>query len=793
MARARRLKVSTKKSPASDLNPAPVTDGSKETLGRLLLAGLLLVAGVWWLSYFLSAAPIRWGLLNLLVTPESLVSTWFGNFSQSLAFSDRITIVLVAAVLLAASYELGRLCLWQLKVADLLTEVERTALSIGVGLNVISLYTLIVGLAGLLQPGWLMVGPIALAAIVTGCRVAIAIKCRWFSRIAGEQQSVSAEGLAFDRSAIALAVVAIAFITIALIGGVLPPSDFDVREYHLQVPKEWWQAGRISFLPHNVYGNMPLGAEMQALAAMSFMPNSDAWWFGALAGKLTMACFVPLTAALLYSAGVRWFSSSAGLWAAAIYVSHPWMVHTSTSGLNEPAVAFYALAALYVLCVSSLRPGVVVLSGFLAGAAAACKYPAVVFVVLPLTTLLFLCPEQPSYAFPSAKQLLFGFVGSLRRARRWCLAGAFTLGVLLGCGPWYAKNAALTGNPVYPLAYVVFGGESRTPEKNARWERAHQVPRTAEGQVYSAAQLLGSLRELFITGRYASPLLLPLLLLAGGLALVRSYGDRQSNALGFDDSWFALCAVCLLFVITAVWWLATHRIERFWLPALPIAALFAAQGITLLHATYVRRSLIALVVVGLVYCAIVDASPMVGDNRWFVSLDALRVDEAPTVSHSRVSLLQRWLNENTEPGKSVLLVGDAAPFDLSPPTYYNTCFDNCLLADWTIGRSKPERQQALNSRNIQFVAVSWSEIGRYLSPGNYGYDPRWTPEVLNELIEQRILIPVVEVSDDGSTMVPARTSIASLVDLRNTIYRVSESESTKRTSQPTSTTARLGR
>ena len=41
----------------------------------------------------------------------------------------------------------------------------------------------------------------------------------------------------------------------------LPPVDFDVREYHLQAPKEFFQPGRISFLPHNVYANMPLGAE----------------------------------------------------------------------------------------------------------------------------------------------------------------------------------------------------------------------------------------------------------------------------------------------------------------------------------------------------------------------------------------------------------------------------------------------------------------------------------------------------------------------------------------------------
>ena len=47
-----------------------------------------------------------------------------------------------------------------------------------------------------------------------------------------------------------------------ILGSMLPAIDFDVLEYHLQGPKEYFQAGRIAFLPHNVYTNMPFGVEM---------------------------------------------------------------------------------------------------------------------------------------------------------------------------------------------------------------------------------------------------------------------------------------------------------------------------------------------------------------------------------------------------------------------------------------------------------------------------------------------------------------------------------------------------
>ena len=63
-----------------------------------------------------------------------------------------------------------------------------------------------------------------------------------------------------------------------------------MREYHLQVPKEFYQQGQVGFLPHNAYGNMALGTEMLSLLAMVVAGD---WWVGALAGKTVIAMFAP--------------------------------------------------------------------------------------------------------------------------------------------------------------------------------------------------------------------------------------------------------------------------------------------------------------------------------------------------------------------------------------------------------------------------------------------------------------------------------------------------------------------
>ena len=65
------------------------------------------------------------------------------------------------------------------------------------------------------------------------------------------------------------------------LGAMLPTVDFDAIEYHLQGPKEYYRAGRIAFLPHNVYTSMPFSIEMLHLLGMEVVGD---WWLGALVG-----------------------------------------------------------------------------------------------------------------------------------------------------------------------------------------------------------------------------------------------------------------------------------------------------------------------------------------------------------------------------------------------------------------------------------------------------------------------------------------------------------------------------
>lgn len=688
--------------------PSPQSDPREIPLTTLFVA-LLIAYGVWFYQVAFTTNLVRYQPLAFLIVPGDLAVQWFGGSMDDFALFDRLRLAAVAVGVGFVGWSLGQLLLHWLQVADQWEGAERCALALGTGLSGVSTVTLALGWAGWLRsPSVFWVSGLVIVAAahwrLLGPRAPLATD----ERVAGRTPPLSRSESLWQRYWWWLAVP---FVAVILLGAALPSIDFDVLEYHLQVPKEWVGQGRVTFLPHNVYGNMPLGAEMLVTLAMTVMPGELHWWWGGLAGKIVMALFAPLTAVLIYAAGRRYFGGVAGAVGALVFISTPWVVQVSVSGLNEAVVGFYLFAALYAArrwwdLRSSCEPrsrGMLVLSGLLAGSAVACKYTAVVFVVLPLGVLV-----------------LWGASTGRVRAVIW-----FSAAVTLACGLWLAKNWVVSGNPTYPLLVNVFGGETRTLEKDQQWRRAHQVPRDVAGRRYTPQQAWQSLRQLAGKSLWHSPLIVPL----ASLLLLRRDRWRQ-----------AAFWVGMLGVILATWWLVTHRIDRFWVPAVPLMALAAGVGADWSNGRWWRSVRVGVVLLGLLANFVLAASPLPGDNRYFVSLEQLRDD--PRLSY--IPVAQRYLNEHVPAGSRALMVGDAAAFELRVPVLYNTCFDDCQFERLLSGFSADERRTRLIEQGISHIWIDWSKIRRYREPGNYGYSEFVTPELVHgELVrDQRLLRPV---------------------------------------------------
>ena len=716
------------------------------TLFLVLLAGYATLYLSVELNDYIGSPPRYDVLWRLAILPDEFVPLWFGN-PPGVTLLDRAPVLALA--ILSVAGLLGRLLLRLGGVDHGLSRLETSVFSVAVGANVVSLYVLCLGLLGYVGAGnaYYFLTP---AAIVVTASAASWARRWWGAKtrglqsapqiaLAGRNPESGAGCTLGERQRAPLRGeggkdelntdwlwMAAPFVLAIVLGGMLPPTDFDVREYHLQAPKEFYQDGKIHFLPHNVYGNMPLGSEMLSLLAMVLLGD---WWQGALVGKTMIACFAPLTALALYLAGTRFGSRTVGVVAALVYISIPWIAQVSTAGLVEGVSAFYLWTAVYAVLLwrqaaiarSRIAPsrclddredltadggiaeggvGVVVLAGFLAGAAVSCKYPAALFVAVPLTAWVSWAGGRPN----------------------WKATALFVLACTAGCAPWFIKNWVLTDNPTYPLLYEVFSGKTRSFANNAQWLNAH-MPHD-----HSLRALGMNLSQVVWRSELISPILLPLAALAW---LAR--GRRRMVV-----SLFAFFAY-----VVAAWWLCTHRIDRFWVPALPVVALLAGFGAAWSSSLAWRRVLVATLVCGLAgNLLFVVSGGSAGYNAYFARLEQLRYDDG------RADYWHIYLNQKVPKGYGVLTVGDAQVFDLEMPVLYNTVFDDSVFEeickDHGKQRSPAEIRAELNRRRISHVYVHWSDIHRYRLPGNYGFPLFVKHRFFEDLVDAGVFEPPLQ-------------------------------------------------
>lgn len=193
-----------------------------------------------------------WQVFHL---PE-LASQWFGGSPGAVSLIDRLPILGLAALIIGVAYGMGRGLLNVLGLLHVLSRAERVVFGIGLGLNALSLSTLCVGLLGWLRE------PFGIATISAFATLLLALN--WTTGKLRGRTTRQEPSSSFGHVGWLMVVGIAAFSIMILLGSALPPWHFDVRAYHLQAPKEWYAAGTISFMPHNVYANMPLGAEMHA-------------------------------------------------------------------------------------------------------------------------------------------------------------------------------------------------------------------------------------------------------------------------------------------------------------------------------------------------------------------------------------------------------------------------------------------------------------------------------------------------------------------------------------------------
>ena len=696
---------------------------------------------VWW-----ELPDVLWA--NVVTPPRppralELPATSWVNLSQ------RLDLFGVAAVICVGSWGVGGLLLRAMRIRVAAGLGESLVCSCGLGLSAVSLLTLGCGLVGCLSP-WLLGGILVLAAVA---EFGLCLSKQRGAKLSSQQPEISSSGrgawksfigfvargeqLPYPLVAKSLAVVAISlFLMAMLLGSALPPTDFDVKAYHLTGPKEYFLDGRITFLEHNVYTNFPFLTEMLCLLGMVLRQD---WYRGALAGQVVLMGFAPLTGLALFCAGRRWFGEGAGWLAAVIYLSTPWTYRLAIIAYVEGALSCYLFLALFVvlLAIETLRRDadglaanrLFLLAGLFAGSAMSCKYPGLVSVVIPLALAIGVVAFQCQQSVIKPVISYFG-------------------GTALAVGPWLLKNLVMTGNPVYPLAYGLFGGRDWDAVSHAKWRAGHS-PNT-----YAISDLAEKFIDVTSKADWLSPLLFglaPLALLASR-KVVSDCTSTRNLELGVPNlpRWLWLY-VAYLFL---QWWLLTHRLDRFWVPLIPVVSLLAAVGCLWSSSKLWRRTCGVFVVTSVLFNLGFVTTPLCGFNGYLMDFDHAR-----TQSEGAAAGIS-YLNQLSDAGKlppdaTVLCVGEAQVFDARMRVIYNTVFDQPIFRDWLTERpagdvpdrdwplrSIEEVRRKFESEGVTHVLVNWEELLRYRM--TYRYSDFVSPPRFDWLREQGLLSSPVE-------------------------------------------------
>ncbi len=480
-------------------------------------------------------------------------------------------------------------------------------------------------------------------------------------------------------------------------------NGYDVLEYHLEMPKEYLNAGNIHHAPHNVYANFPANVEMLYLLAMIVLDEDVE---AGLTANMIHLLLAALTVYAAWVAGRDW-SPRAGCICAITMATAGWLAYLSGLAYVENGVLFFGMTATGALLriartekegapteasvLSRRQLGWVIVSGVLAGFAAGCKYTALPMVVAPLITAAVVMSGRTKV-----------------RIIRGLALGAAALAALM---PWLVKNQVMTGNPVFPLMNRVFEASPPGwgPESTARWERGHTPPIRER----SISAIVGSFWGHVLWDQYHRFGPAVFLLAVGGL--FRRRREPADWALGI-----------MALIQTGVWLLATHLYARFAVVLLIPLALLAGRSVGRSTSAVRWHLVIGLLTLG---------------TAWnFAHVAKLHRTEAAYGVTGRVfydGLLPgyeylRTVNHELPADAKVLLVGDARAFYIRPAVDYHVVFNvNPFAKAVRAARNEQELLAWLQGRGYTHVLVHWAEIGRLAA--TYGFAPEVNPTLFDRL------------------------------------------------------------
>src|SRR5665213_910705 len=142
------------------------------------------------------------------------------------------------------------------------------------------------------------------------------------------------------------------FLMLILVGAMAPPGllwtpnephGYDVVEYHLQVPREWFEAHRIVPLHHNIFSYVPFNVEMHYLLAMHLRGGP---WAGMYLSQFMHLTFMALAVVAVYGLARRGAGPAGAMIAAMSLLSVPWLTQLAGIAYDEGGFLLFGILSI---------------------------------------------------------------------------------------------------------------------------------------------------------------------------------------------------------------------------------------------------------------------------------------------------------------------------------------------------------------------------------------------------------------------------------------------------------------
>ncbi|MCX7717817.1 MAG: glycosyltransferase family 39 protein [Candidatus Sumerlaeaceae bacterium] len=539
-----------------------------------------------------------------------------------------------------------------------------------------------------------------------------------------------------------------------------PPIQSDAMRYHLAAPQEFLKAGRIHYLPLNAFSNFPLLLQMHYAVALALGAPAAAqlMHFATMIACLLMSHGLVL-ATLSPQASEESAETQRAAWLATLlYAGAPASLIVGAWPFNDHAVAVFVVGTVLATLEAARRPSLpaFVLAGLMMGGALGTKYSAAAVV---------------------AAVASFGLAAlGLRRRLRQSLAGILLCATAAAGtgGVWFAKNFAMTGNPVYPLAHSRFNGGEWT-QTNADFYRDKMdekgAPRTLTEWVASPV------RATFAWTRYEHHLPGATVLVAFTAGFL---GCAAAVARGRRRAWPVVFTTAAALAYHGIWFF-TYQSNRMIPPAVALMAPAVAALLTECgrHRVWMRTLATTAVIVTLAY-------------GWAWAMQWIYTRAMPSVpayllgANSREAYLSRALSYYaafeqigdmqarrtvSEPrADRVLLIGEHRIFYGRFNAVWSDWFDTPavlhIIRQHGVSTAA-ELKRVLADRNIGIILYNEAELAAGRQMETY-FKPRFTPD------EWTILMDLLAMSDVDKWAIPPGV----------TLLRFPEARRSPRESQP---------